>query len=585
MGSVLLLWLALSASQPGPAGPDTVSFNLDSHDIVLIQQWRFRDGDDGAWADPRYDDAAWPVVDPNRLDDLKAGVHWLRARVDLTGEPSPDDVLVLRFSNLPGAFEVYWDGSRVGANGRVGRGLDEEITGRVATLVKLPRPAAGPSRHLLGIRFSNFHVPRRFRTFWAVVAYHVDLITTRARGLHIQYFHAGIFLISTFVGLSLFLGGGRHRAFLLFAVYCLLSMQYWAVNPLNEIFNFDIRFFQVLSVFGALAFLSPWVLLNAFFVIHFKIPREKIHIFLILMLPLAVDAVKARFLLGLDWRDTFLALYGLGLLAYAWKHKRTGSLIALAGTLALSFPILYGGLNRIFPFLTKPDELIFLLASLVFVPCIILSISRQIREQDRLLEAARSRSHRLETELLKSRIQPHYISNTLHSIKSWFRENPQRADRMIQALSDEFKIINANSSKALIPLAEEVRLCRNHLEIMGSRRDVQFELDADGLPPDETIPPLVLHTLIENGITHAYGPRESGRFRLRVSADGRNVVYTLSNDGSRLREWADKGPAELGEGMGLAYVQARLEESFPGRWSVDFGLKGEAWEVTIRIRR
>jgi LytS/YehU family sensor histidine kinase len=156
---------------------------------------------------------------------------------------------------------------------------------------------------------------------------------------------------------------------------------------------------------------------------------------------------------------------------------------------------------------------------------------------------------------------------------------------MIQALSDEFQIINAHSSKALIPLAEEIRLCRNHLEIMGSRRDVQFELDADRLPPDEMIPPLVLHTLIENGITHAYGPRESGRFRLRVSADGRNVFYNLSNDGSRLKEWAAKGPGELEEGMGLAYIQARLEESFPGNWKLDYGIKEGAWEVTIRIRR
>jgi two-component sensor histidine kinase len=584
MGSLLLLCLAISAFQPGPADPDTVSFSLDSHDILLIQHWRFRDGDDSAWADPRHEDADWPVVDPNRLDNLGAGVHWLRARVVLRGELSPFDALSLRFSKIPGAFEAYWDGIRVAENGRVGRGLAEEITGRVSTTALLSRSDAAPGPHVLAVRLSNFHKRLQFRGSWTTVSYRLDFIQTRASDLYLQYFYLGIYLISTFVGLSLFLGGGRHRAFLFFAVYCFLIALYLTINPIQEEVNFNIQFFQILSGFASIILFIPGILLNIFFLYHFEIPRKTFHLALLMAVPLVIELAKVRFLSGVDWRASSLSLYSLGLVIYAVKRRKPGSLIALVGTITLVGPFLFGSLNAIFPQL-RLDERILRPLSLVFIPCVILSISRQIREQNRLLEAARSRSLRLETELLKSRIQPHYISNTLHSIKAWFRENPQRADRMIQALSDEFQIINAHSSKALIPLAEEIRLCRNHLEIMGSRRDVQFELDADGLPPDEMIPPLVLHTLIENGITHAYGPRESGRFRLRVSADGRNVVYNLSNDGSRLREWAEKGPDELDEGMGLAYVQARLEESFPGKWRVDYGLKGETWEVTIRIRK
>jgi two-component sensor histidine kinase len=403
--------------------------------------------------------------------------------------------------------------------------------------------------------------------------------------LQVDYFHLGIYLISTFVGLALFLGGGRHRAFLLFAIYSFLLALYWAVNPVIDRFHLGLQFAQVLFGFRQIVFLISGVLLNVFFIVHFEFPRKAVLLSVAVALPALIEAAGVRFWLGLEWRDTATALYSLGLLAWATKRRRVGSLVSLLGMMGLAWPVVYPNLARALRFLPKLEGRLVPDLSLLFIPAIILSISRHVREQSRLLEAARSRSHRLETELLKSRIQPHYICNTLHSIKSWFRENPERADKMIQALSDEFKIINAYSAKALIPLAEEIRLCRNHLEIMGSRRDVRFELDADGLPPDETIPPLVLHTLIENGITHAYGPRESGRFRLRVSVDGRNVVYRLSNGGSRLREWAEKGPDEIGEGMGMAYIQARLEESFPGRWRVDYGLKGETWEVTIRIRK
>ncbi len=582
---IVSMLLVVSVFLTASPVPETTSFGLNAHDLQMIWSWRFQDGDRQAWADPLFIDSDWPIVDPNRLSRLEAGVHWLRAPLDLAGEQYPDDVIILRFSQLPGAFEVYWDGSLVGENGRVGRGLDEEITGRVATMVKLPRSASGPGRHLLAIRFSNFHKPRQLLAFWAAISYHQDYVSISARSLNIGYFHVGIYLISTFVGLSLFLGGGRHRAFLLFAIYSLLATYNWAINPLNEAFNFDIRSFQLLTEFRLLAFLNSWVLLNIFFILHFEIPRKKIHFPLIVMIPLAIEAANIRFLLGFDLRNTILALYGIGLLVYALKRRRTGSLIALLGTLALSFPDLYGNLNMVFPSLPKPDDLIFLLVSLIFVPSIILSISRQIREQNRLLEAARSRSIRLETQLLKSQIQPHFISNTLHSIQSWFREDPQRAEKMIQALSDEFRIISVNSSKILIPLSEEIRLCRDHLEIMGSRRDVRLDLAADDVPEDATVPPLLIHTLIENGITHALGPRESGSFRLQYDDDGRETVYTLSNGGSRLSEWARKPPSDLEEGMGLAYVRARLEESSPGRWKIDYGLKGDVWAVTIRITK
>jgi len=103
---------------PQPASSGTV-FDLNSRDVRFIEKWRFRDGDLREWAEPDYPDADWPVVDPNRLAGLKEGVHWMRASIESAGEQDPDDVLILRFSQFPGAFEAYWDGSRVGENGRV----------------------------------------------------------------------------------------------------------------------------------------------------------------------------------------------------------------------------------------------------------------------------------------------------------------------------------------------------------------------------------------------------------------------------------------------------------------------------------
>lgn len=576
--------VVMAATPPiAPNSAGIIPFNLNSQVIQLVRSWRMKDGDDPEWRLPGFDDSGWPAGSPNQLPQSRAGVHWLRAHVVLTGTQSPFDVLVLRFSKLPIAFDVYWDGLRVGENGRVGHRQEDEIPGQVAFMIKLPRELTAPGPHLLGVRYSNFHKSLPLREFWAAVAYHADWLLERAKDIHLQYLWLGIYLTSTLLSFALFLGGGRHRAFLVFAIYSFLLTLYLAINPILEMVSISILSFNVLFAFRYLAFLCAGILLNVFFVIIFEIPRKKIHIPVVILLALLIDVLKIRHLLGIDWRDTALISYAIGLLVYAVKQRKAGSLIALLGLFTSAVPVLYETLNVFIRSLPRPDPRVILALSFLFIPSIIFSISWQIREQNRLYEAARNRSQRLETELLKSQIHPHFISNTLHAARSWIREDPRKAEKLLQTLSDEFQLISAISSRPLIPLAEEIRLCEYHLQIMGFRRDAHFELITENVPDHEEIPPLIFHTLIENGLTHAFQPRESGRFWLRHEKIGQETVFTIKNNGSRLRD-AASGQSEIREGLGSRYVKARLEESFPGKWTVEHGIEQGLWKVTIRIK-
>lgn len=584
MVKIFILIFLVTTSLKAQNNMDTTVFNLDSHDLQMVHIWKYQSGDSTEWAKSSFNDSSWLVRNPNRLPQIEPGIHWLRTRVQLTGEQNQYDVLVLRFSKLPVSFEVYWDGSPVGENGQVGLKKSDEIPGKVAYMVKLPRDLTKPGNHLLVIRFSNFHKSLQPQEFWALLAYHVDWIQRRANDLHLQYLWLGIYLTSTFLSLALFLGGGRHRAFFIFAIYSFLLSLYLSINPINEIYNMNVVFFEMLLRFRYFVFLSAGILLNIFFIYNFSVPHKKIHFPVVITMPLIIDILQIRYQIGMEWRDTLMMLYSIGLLIYAVKQRKAGSLIALFGVLTFAIPALYGNLNVIFYFLPKLDQQILVPLSFIFIPSIILSISQQIREQNRLYEAAKNRSYRLETQLLKSQIQPHFISNTLHSIKSWFRDDPKKAEKLIQTLSDEFRIINKISSKTLITVEEEIRLCQYHLEIMGSRRDVRFALLTEDISKDEKIPPLIFHTLIENGLTHAYLPRENGRFWLQYEKNGHEIIYHLKNDGSQLQNFAEQEPSDIEEGLGLTYIKARLEESFPSRWKIDYGLKNGLWEVSIHIK-
>jgi LytS/YehU family sensor histidine kinase len=176
------------------------------------------------------------------------------------------------------------------------------------------------------------------------------------------------------------------------------------------------------------------------------------------------------------------------------------------------------------------------------------------------------------------------MMNTLVSIISLISESPKKAVRLIKTLAAEFRLINRISAQSLIPLREEIRLCRMHLELMGYRMDAEYEFVEHSVCDEQTIPPMILHTLVENGLTHAYGVGQNGSFALTSTKNRSGVQYRLRNNGPLLQELAARSEPEIEEGMGMKYVRARLEESYPSRWELEYGLNGTHWEVCITIK-
>jgi LytS/YehU family sensor histidine kinase len=150
-------------------------------------------------------------------------------------------------------------------------------------------------------------------------------------------------------------------------------------------------------------------------------------------------------------------------------------------------------------------------------------------------------------------------------------------------LADEFRLINQVSSKATIPIREEIRLCEYHLKLMGFRNEVQYRLIKENIDKNDFVPPMVFHTLIENGLSHAYQPKEAGTFRLFMQKNHKCILYRLTNDGSLLKDYSKKPKLQIEEGMGMKYIKARLEESYPSKWKVEYGLRNGNWNVDIRI--
>ena len=90
----------------------------------------------------------------------------------------------------------------------------------------------------------------------------------------------------------------------------------------------------------------------------------------------------------------------------------------------------------------------------VLIVCLLASLSLQSKKQRRQHETALVNAARLEIELLKKNIQPHFLMNTLTSVMEWIEEDPTTGVKFIEALADEFRILSEVSNRARLLLCK-----------------------------------------------------------------------------------------------------------------------------------
>jgi LytS/YehU family sensor histidine kinase len=255
---------------------------------------------------------------------------------------------------------------------------------------------------------------------------------------------------------------------------------------------------------------------------------------------------------------------------WAVRRRRRGAWPAVAGmTLSAGLLLIEAEDFRASFFLKFLPALLGLIGALAI----------QLHDERRQARAAQLAAARLETELLKKNLQPHFLLNTLAVLTEIVEQDPRSAVKLIESLAEEFRSVARVSAEKLIPLAHELELCRAHLRVMSARTGQAWSIAANGVDETALVPPAVLLTLIENGFTHQRTANGATVFQLdgERRADGA-VRYRFFSPGEVQTE-----PARPTGGTGLRYVRARLEESFPGRWSLRSEATAGGWQSVIEI--
>jgi LytS/YehU family sensor histidine kinase len=193
-------------------------------------------------------------------------------------------------------------------------------------------------------------------------------------------------------------------------------------------------------------------------------------------------------------------------------------------------------------------------------------------------------SNRLELELLKRHIQPHFLMNTLTALSEWIIESPSTGVKMIQELAQEFRILNDIAGKTLVPLSRELELCHAHIALMSYRNDRDLSLKTDLVDPEAQVPPAIFHTLIENALTHnrykAGGTMVFGLTQTAGAEKQMTYIFTVPPGERVVRPESDTAR----KGLGVSYIRARLDEACAGNYHLVDGPTDEGgWQTIINI--
>lgn len=189
-----------------------------------------------------------------------------------------------------------------------------------------------------------------------------------------------------------------------------------------------------------------------------------------------------------------------------------------------------------------------------------------LRKEERL------RNQKLQADLrlsvLQAQVEPHFLFNTLASIRALIRQAPDQSEATLDALVEYLRASIPklrDSERSTSTLGQQLDLCANYLEVMRLRTAgrLRYAIEAEAALRALPFPPMLLITLAENAIKHGIEPKRGpGLVTISAVSEGERLRVSVIDDGVGLQ-------LGVGGGLGLANVRAQLDTLFDGRATFD----------------
>lgn len=258
------------------------------------------------------------------------------------------------------------------------------------------------------------------------------------------------------------------------------------------------------------------------------------------------------------------------------KQSRTGKLIYfLVFGLLFIVPAsnLYGhNLSNANTTLDWTWVLIIVDVLLILMFCAYIGVKSDIRRRN---DRKRLAGTELQLEFLRSRINPHFLMNTLNDLQSFVDTNPEKAKDTLWELSQMIHYMYYLGDKQFVHLYNELDLIRHYVRLMQLRYADKVRITLDlPLVPNRQIPPLILITFIENAFKYGVSEQKESFVEIKASveADALKFICRNSKNDQPIEEKDCTNVANVRKRLNLLYdleYSLRIEDE-PQTYTVEF---------------
>jgi LytS/YehU family sensor histidine kinase len=186
----------------------------------------------------------------------------------------------------------------------------------------------------------------------------------------------------------------------------------------------------------------------------------------------------------------------------------------------------------------------------------------------------------IELDLLKSKLNPHFLFNTLNNIDALIHQNPDEASAALIRLSDMMRYLTYETSSDLIELSREVEYIRNFVELYRIRiktpEKIHFEVDGK---QNILIAPALFIPLIENAFKFADYRNQKPCVDIQLSTENGFVIFDISNYYEKNSELTEASHS----GYGIINLRERLRLTYPEKHELIIDQDDSKYNVKLTI--
>ena len=183
-------------------------------------------------------------------------------------------------------------------------------------------------------------------------------------------------------------------------------------------------------------------------------------------------------------------------------------------------------------------------------------------------------------EALQSRIRPHFLFNSMNILASLIAEDPEKAEKTVEDLSDLFRYALSDNNNQ-VTLGDEIEACECYLALEKLRLEerLSYGWDIQVDVRQIVVPPLILQPLVENAVFHGIQPDpDGGDLSVRICADGDWIEIIVENS------LPDELAGSTGHQLAVDNLRHRLDAFFDHQATLQAGAEAGRYRSVVKFK-